>query len=279
MSRSLKKVLRPLVPNIKLRIRHVEPEMKLTVNLRQHIGLIWRGAKAYESRYVEVLRHCVQPNDTVIDVGANIGFYTVLFSKWVGAQGHVVAYEPDPANVLLLKQNLAMSRCDNTTVRQVALGSIQEETVFSIDKITGSTGHLGKGATYGETAVGSGREFLIEMRTETLDAEVGNYGRPDLIKLDVEGGEYDVLSGGSLVLREHRPILISELSAWVDDVAHHESRPKLLIELLREMNYRIWNLDSGAPLSSNDEAWMILAIPQERLKEKRMRELLNFIGK
>lgn len=277
MSRSLNQILRPLVPNIKLRIRHVEPEMKLTVNLRQHIGLIARGAKSYESRYVDVLRHCVQPNDTVIDVGANIGFYTVLFSRWVGEQGIVVAYEPDPANVRLLQQNL--KGCDNTTIRQVALGSVQEETVFSLDKITGATGHLGRGATYGETALGSGKEFLMKIKTKTLDSEIEDYGRPDLIKLDVEGGEYDVLSGGSKVLKDHRPILISELSSWVDDGAQSQSRPKLLVELLRETNYKIWNLDSGAPLSSDDEAWMILAIPQERLEENRMSELLNFIVK
>jgi FkbM family methyltransferase len=277
MSKSLNQLLRPLIPNISLRISHAEPGIALQVRLRQHLGLVTRGAKAYESAYVEALRGCILPGDTVFDVGANIGFYSVLFSRWVGPQGKVICFEPDPDNVLLLKRNLELNNCRNATVRDVAMGKTQEVSVFSRDPTTGATGHLGKGPTYGETLFGAGKEFLMPVKTETLDAEALASQPPDVIKLDIEGGEYEVLCGGSRVLREERPLVISELSAWADDGAYGKTRAALAIELFNDLNYLILDLDSGDEVSVNGaRAWMVMCIPRERLGEERYKK---FAGK
>jgi FkbM family methyltransferase len=270
MSKSLNQLLRPLVPNIRLRISHAEPGVALQVRLRQHLGLVTRGAKAYESAYVEALRGCVRSGDTVFDVGANIGFYSVLFSRWVGPGGKVICFEPDPDNVLLLRRNLELNNCENALVREVAMGRTQEVSVFSRDPTTGATGHLGKGPTYGETVFGAGKEFLMPVKTETLDAEAQALEPPDVIKLDIEGGEYEVLCGGSRVLREERPLVISELSAWADDGAYGKTRAELAIELFQDLNYLILDLDTGKEVPHDGErAWMVMCIPRERLEEER----------
>lgn len=57
-----------------MKIPHVESGLTLRVGLRQHIGIIWRGAGSYEPEYADVLRKCVKPGGVVFDVGANIGF-------------------------------------------------------------------------------------------------------------------------------------------------------------------------------------------------------------
>lgn len=269
MSKTLNQILRPLVPNIRLRISHTEPGVALQVRLRQHLGLIARGAKSYESRYVDVLRAAINPGETIFDVGANIGFYSVLFSRWVGTGGRVFAFEPDPDNVALLRRNLEMNGCANSVVREVALGRTREAGVFSRDPATGATGHLGRGPTYGETLFGAGREFLIPVKTETLDAESEALGPPAVVKLDIEGGEYEVLCGGSRVLRQERPLVISELSAWADDGAYGKTRAALAVELFQDQDYQVWNLDTGAPVSNGEKVWMVLAVPRERGGEER----------
>jgi FkbM family methyltransferase len=216
------------------------------------------------------LRSCIVPGDTVFDVGANIGFYSVLFSRWVGPQGRVICFEPDPDNVLLLRRNLELNRCENALVRDVALGEAQEVSVFSRDPTTGATGHLGTGPTYGETLFGAGKEFLIPVRAETLDAEAHSLHRPDVVKLDIEGGEYEVLRGGSRVLREERPLVISELSAWADDGAYGKTRAEMAIELFKDLGYLILDLDSGEEVSAGGtRAWMVMCIPRERVEEER----------
>jgi FkbM family methyltransferase len=210
------------------------------------------------------------PGDTVFDVGANIGFYSVLFSRWVGPGGKVICFEPDPDNVSLLRRNLELNGCQNAMVRDVALGKAQEVSVFSRDPTTGATGHLGKGPTYAETIFGTGKEFLIPVRAETLDSEALSLQRPDVIKLDIEGGEYEVLCGGSRVLREERPLVISELSAWADDGAYGKTRAELAIELFRDLGYLILDLDSGDEIGPGEQrAWMVMCIPRDRLLEDR----------
>src|ERR1700740_882000 len=109
MSVTLRRLLRPLVPNVRLRIRHVEKRKQLEIRFREHLGLFARGAAAFEPQYVKVMRELISAGGTVFDVGANIGFYSVLFSGWVGASGRVAVYEPDPANLELLQRNLVLN--------------------------------------------------------------------------------------------------------------------------------------------------------------------------
>src|SRR5215831_1636534 len=169
MSPSWRQLLRPLIPNIEVRIQHVEPTKRLAVRCREHLGLILRGTRAYEPQYVDALRTLVKQSATVFDVGANIGFYSVLFSKWVGQDGRVIAYEPDPTNIKLLRRNLALNCCDNVIVRPVALTKTSGIEKFSVDSVTRMTGHLGNGATYGGSVVGNGEEEFISVSTSTLD--------------------------------------------------------------------------------------------------------------
>ncbi|MGZ8843065.1 MAG: FkbM family methyltransferase [Pyrinomonadaceae bacterium] len=275
MSRTLQQLLRPLVPNVGLRIQHVEPPQRLEVRFREHLGLIARGAKAYEPRYVSLLKSLVNAGDTVWDIGANIGFYTVLFSTWVGRHGRVIAYEPDPANLKLLRRNLDLNACQNVVVRPVALSNESGSEVFSIDVVTRSTGHLGTGATYGGTIFGTGREDLISVVTSTLDEEVREFGPPNLIKMDIEGGEYDALAGGADLLQRHQPLIISELNAWTQAQPSGPGTAVQATRLLRELNYSLWDLDTTRPVEGDVIPWMCLAVPPGKHDEAQIAEWLS----
>lgn len=275
VSRTLQQLLRPLVPNVGLRIQHVEPPQRLEVRFREHLGLIARGAKAYETRYVSILKSLVNAGDTVWDIGANIGFYSVLFSNWVGRDGKVIAFEPDPANVKLLHRNLALNACQNVVVRQVALSNSSGSEAFSVDLVTRSTGHLGAGATYGGTIFGTGRKDLISVVTSTMDDEVRGFGPPKLIKMDIEGGEYDALTGGIDLLQCHQPLIISELNAWSEEQPAGPGKAVQATRLLRESNYSLWDLDTAKRVDGDFIPWMCLAVPPGKHDEAQIMEWLS----
>jgi FkbM family methyltransferase len=271
---------RTLVPNIRVRIRHVERDCHLQVRLRQHLGLVARGTRAFEPRYVDALRMCTEKGNCVFDVGANIGFYSVLFARWVGPAGFVWAYEPDPENAELLERNVRENGCRNVQVRRVALSKTSGVMPFSQDRVTGCTGHLGEGLTYAEMAIGTGKKNSICVQTATLDDEVRTTGaKLDLLKLDIEGSEYDTLRGGAWTLREHRPLIVSEMSHWDagEDGRRTQQSPAVL-HLLREAAYSLWNLDTGKPVSIDAPPWMFLAVPIERKDEVRIARVLASFG-
>jgi FkbM family methyltransferase len=251
------------VPNLGLRIPHVEERKRLAVRCREHLGLIVRGAKAYEAQYVEALRKIIKQDQTVFDIGANIGFYSVLFSGWVGPNGRVIAYEPDPDNLKLLRRNLELNNCRNVVVRPVALAAQSGNEIFSIDPVTHMTGHLGAGATYAATIFGNSKENLISVPTSTLDEEVTRFGAPDIIKMDIEGGEYDALRGGAALLQTDRPIIVSEMNTWGAQTALDDAAPRQPATLLSEHNYSLWNLDSGLEAGPDSIPWMVIATPKE----------------
>jgi FkbM family methyltransferase len=262
------------VPNLSFRIQHVEPDTALEVRFREHLGLIARGTRAYEPQYVDVLRALLSPGDKVFDIGANIGFYSVLFSRWVATAGKVVAYEPDSTNFALLKRNLKSNRCENTVVREIALSNQSGEDLFSLDTVTRSTGHLGAGPTYGETIFGRAKETTVRVNTRTLDEEVELWGPPNLIKLDIEGGEFDVLCGGTRLLDSNGPFVISELNSWNDDKSSGRTTASLATELLCDHGYLLWDLDTGSRVVGGDVVWMILGVPRHLLAEDSVGEVL-----
>ena len=264
MGKTLYQRIRPFIPNLPLSISHVEPDKRLNVRLRQHLGLVTKGAVRYEPRYVRALRSLISEGQNVVDMGANIGFYSVLFSGWVGSTGKVIAYEPDPNNLRLLEQNVAANKCTNVSIINKALADIAGFASFSMDSATGATGHLGVGATYGETLFGSGREVLLNVEVSSLDREAELWGPPDLVKMDVEGGEFDVLSGGTRTLRQHRPIVVSELS---NNESYGPGTASQAIKLLKELDYVMWDLDSGKQVRDGQVVWTILAVPAERASE------------
>lgn len=250
------RLARRVLPRTTLTLAHVEPGLRLTVNLRRHL-MFWSGGLArFEPFTVKALRAAVRPGDTVFDVGANIGFFSTLLSRLVGPDGKVLAFEPEPENLALLRANLAANGCRNVTVEPCAVGAWPGTATFSLDEATGSTGHLGSEATAGEMAVGTGKVRLIETRVETIDGLADRLGAvPDVIKMDIEGGEVRALAGATETLAKSRPVVLSELAG--DDGAD-------VVRFLDDHAYRMWDLESGEEVGPGRHPFMVVAIPRER---------------
>lgn len=162
----------------------------------------------YEPELSNFILHTINysHDDIVIDVGANIGWYSILLAKLDAAPGQIYAFEPDTLNYNLLQRNIILNKSENITAIQAALSN-----------------HAGKSTLYKYNDNNLGRHSLlpinsqnkIEINTTTLDDFAKEYSllhkKIKLVKIDVEGFEYFVLNGGKALLK-NTEILIHEFS-------------------------------------------------------------------
>jgi FkbM family methyltransferase len=135
------------------------------------------------------------------DVGAHIGFTSLIASRLVGPSGRVEAFEPFPPNQRRLARSIKLNGCTNMTVHPEALSSAGGHRSFFVHEAS-VMGSLIEGAANG----------TIEVPCATLDDMAKRLPRPDLVKIDVEGAELDVLLGGERLLAAERPNLIVEFT-------------------------------------------------------------------
>lgn len=143
-----------------------------------------------------------------IDIGAHIGVDTLKLARVVGAGGRVVAVEPNPVTLAMLRENIEASHAENVRVAPVALSDAEGAlTLFD----SRSTGNSGSSSLSAENAGGAGRPYTVPARM--LDNLVGELGlaRVDVIKADVEGAELLVLRGSTATLARFHPKLILEV--------------------------------------------------------------------
>lgn len=156
----------------------------------------------YEPEVVTVFRSVLRAGMNVIDIGANIGFFSMLAATLVGSGGSVLAVEPNPRNARMAEASRRLNGFAQVTVLQAAagrdIGMLSMHTSFS----NGTTSAI-------ETGMLLGAETVACL---ALDKVVPPDRRIDLIKADVEGAEYNALLGCQEVLRRDRPVLVLEFS-------------------------------------------------------------------
>ena len=168
-------------------------------------GLLLFGNRELEHR--EMLSRIVNPGITIFDVGANIGYYAIMESKLVGDQGRIIAIEPSPSNIELLRKNLTLNSITNVEVLSGAISDKNGKAKFHLS-------HQSNLNTF--HAIGSGLKHLsgysINVETQTISQLSTTFGKPDLIRMDVEGHEVAVLNGAieDIRLGIMRPAVIFE---------------------------------------------------------------------
>lgn len=151
-------------------------------------SLILFGTREVDHKII--LEKVVQPDMTIFDIGANIGYYVLMELELLGDRGCVIAIEPSPNNLHLLRRNLALNGYDGIEVIEGAVSDTEDTRVF----------HLSQQSNLGTFhPVGSGAAHLsgewIEVETQTVPGLARSYGAPNLIRMDVEGHEVEVLGG------------------------------------------------------------------------------------
>ena len=151
----------------------------------------------------------LSPGDVFYDIGSNVGFFSLVAARTVGAQGHVYAFEPLPLNARCIRANAAANRFDNVTVVETAVGAAEGTEALYV------TAHPG-GATLSRADSPPDVTGTIPVTVTSIDRFVADdrHRPPSLVKIDVEGLELEVVKGMVETLRVTRPVVLCEL----DDV-------------------------------------------------------------
>ncbi|MFH1066298.1 MAG: FkbM family methyltransferase [bacterium] len=198
----------------------------------------WLGC--YESDKQKRFTQAVKPNMIVYDIGANVGFYTLLAAELTKPDGHVFSFEPVPRNVGFLHRHLILNHVENATVFSAAVGRSRGETTFHVPANDFFTGKI---SPEGNLCV-----QVLKLDDLCFHKEIFP---PNLIKIDVEGAEYDVLCGAEETLRAFMPTIFL--------ATHSPEVHRRCCAFLVQLGYKLHSL-TDKPLSETDE---VLAVPSK----------------
>lgn len=178
-----------------------------------------------------ILAGLAKPGNCIIDVGANIGYYMLLFRKMVGEKGRVICFEPEPSNFAEIDSNIKNNSLMNVDLTQAAVGMMSGKTSFSCG-LNGMVQPNGSG----------------DLDVEMVPLDLVITEKVDLIKIDVEGYEAYVLKGAEILIERFHPALFLEvhphllapgfsvndiiefLSKYYTDITFYETKTLSLLE-------------------------------------------------
>lgn len=194
------------------------------------------GASVYfgemEPEQTAAMTAMIKPGDVLFDIGANVGYYSILASRLVGENGRVVAFEPLPRNVDFLERHIELNDAGNVTVQRLALSDKRGMSRFTTGQ-NSAMGHIGK-------------DGELEVETVSLDEVVAELGiTPDVIKMDVEGSEMDVFRGGEETLKRAKPSIFLS--------THSDELRTSCLSFLQGLGYKVQTIDVHEFLAVFDE--------------------------
>jgi len=217
--------------------------------------------RPWEPEETELFRSLLREGMDVVDVGAHIGYYSILASGGVGPSGRVFAFEPSPGNFALLTKNLESNGCTNTR----ALPTAVAETAGSVEL------HLDPSNTGGHTLVaprGSGKSVQVE--SIDLDGWLQREAvRPALVKIDVEGAEWGVLAGLRRTLTESAELTLV-MEFFPARIRQGGRDPGEVLELLADCGFD-YRIVGSAPEADADAALT------EMIQENAPRGCVNLV--
>jgi FkbM family methyltransferase len=177
----------------------------LHVTDTEHSQLLMRYLGTFEPHCLAYLHKYAKPGSTVIDVGANIGLYTVEASRSVGPTGRVISIEAAPSHARSVESSAELNGARNVTVINSAVGSEDGEATLTLP----AGGNLGM-FTLG--AVAGTHSFKVRVRTIDEILKEQNVSSVEFMKMDIEGSEFKALSGAQNTIEKYKPPILIELN-------------------------------------------------------------------
>lgn len=192
----------------------------------------------YEPFETSLFEQEVRSGDVVLDIGANIGYYTLLFASRVGLAGHVYAFEPDPENFGLLRRNVELNGYENVTTVEAAVAD--ERTTLTLYLSDESKAHR----IY-DAGGGRGTATVEAVQLDGWFAEQGDGLKIDVVKMDIEGAEGLALAGMRGLLARTRPrLLVTEFQPR--SLARCGTEPAAYLAALRSAGYELYEVPREA---------------------------------
>lgn len=220
--------------------------LQLRVRLDEHVeaGVFWYGFPAEDRAVLAQLRARVPHDGVVVDIGANIGCFTLAMARHAAA-GAVHAFEPVPATADRLEAAIRANALGNIRLNRCALSHREGGIAVWVPEAhwKGRLYNRGRSSCYvGEAEPGWRRETVACRRLDDYVAAQG-VARVDAIKLDIEGAELDALEGAAESLRRFRPAVVMELNAGPLEAAGRSVAE--VLAFWRAQGYRAGSITAG----------------------------------
>lgn len=203
-------------------------------------------------------------NGTFIDIGANYGVFSLHAASCGGDNSKVYIFEPQPRLVEALKRSKAINRFNSITIFDTALSNKEGNMDFYIPNSSGS------GSLFKDYVVDHSRYKKIMVKMSTLDKvlEKKKISRIDLIKMDAEGGEYNVIQGAQKILTTYQPFILFEMDPFAQKSAGNEQEN--IYQILESFGYQNFycaiDIFHGVKreVRNVDKLTNVLAVPKDK---------------
>ncbi len=165
------------------------------------VGARIAARRNYEPHVTKVIRSFLRPGAVVVDIGANIGYYTLLAAARTGDTGKVIAFEPSSSSCALVEKSARRNNFHNIIIHNKAVVSNDGHVRFG-----------GKNGTNGSIKLDIVTGYSTLVEAVALDTFLQNETRIDVIKMDIEGAEGLALKGMRQLLQRHHPVIVTEFS-------------------------------------------------------------------
>ena len=216
----------------------IEPVGEIPMFLNPADGVITRQILAglFEPNETQAITASLRPGDTFVDVGANVGYYTLIAARLVGSEGRVFAFEPDPEAAALLERSVQLNGFENVVLERKAVsnepGSIR---LYLAEKNKGDH----------RIYVAEEERDSIEVEAVTLDDYFADDpGRIDFVKIDVQGADLAVLEGMTELIEANQNILLS-VEFWPFGLHGFGDEAEGMLDFLTTRDFRLFDLRAG----------------------------------
>lgn len=248
------KLIRAFLPHFRpssFLLRTTGSEKCVEVNGRQMYVDLWDSAvahhlfvsKTWEPEETKLVSSLLRPGDVFVDIGANLGYFTLLSSGLVGETGRVFAFEPAPRNFSLLQKNVEVNRCDNVVCEQKAIADREQMIELYL-----SSFNFGDHRTYeshDDSDYNRGRaRKRVQVHGITLDSYFPSGTHIDFIKMDIQGAEYFALHGMKRVLGDN-PAVMLMMEFWPHGLHEAGVEPAMLLSELDDLGLLTHRAEPG----------------------------------
>ncbi|HVQ18395.1 MAG TPA: FkbM family methyltransferase [Actinomycetes bacterium] len=191
----------------------------------------------YEEEELDLLRDCIRPGDTILDVGGHIGLYTLEASRAAGAEGRVVTFEPSTANYALLEHNVRLNGCTNVVLVKAAVSNADGELTLVL-----SHDNSGDHQITTDPSTSSDTE---RVRTVSIDSYCRDAGitTVNVVKMDIQGAEPVALAGALRTIGANPDVLLfTEVSP--QHLASRGGTDAYLVALA-DAGFDLWQMEGG----------------------------------
>lgn len=190
----------------------IKDGIQINLNTQNSVecGLMYSGV--YQPALTHVLEQYKVCGGNYIDVGANLGFFTLLFAAWAGDSGHVCSVEANPQMVAKIQESIELNALSNVEIVEKAAHDVANETVqFYV------SAYSGKSSLYSNLTQQVVEKIQIETTTLDYYLAQSSWSRVDVIKIDVEGNDGRVILGAAETIQRYKPLIVFEYKPLISE--------------------------------------------------------------